>query len=471
MLAAFERALALFATGDTGRVIGSILDGQERPASAGVASSCGWAGVEPQPTERRFAFLMHPLDFSSFADFDPSLDQLSQSTLANTARDMSELMEPFVLSRGRVVSKTGATAYGEFVTLPWTAEQLAKMRKKQAIAHVRSALHLARDRGAELVGLGAFTSIVTLSGLAVAEEGVPITSGNSYTAVASAEATRKAMALVGIDGCESLTAAIVGATGSIGRAMALLLTNDVGRIVLVGNPDSPAEQVRQRLMDVARDMVRFAVTQHNAGGEFKDGSIAAELLELLPLDAANGLGTAQIDAVINALERRGRLVLSQNMRESVRQAEIVVTSTNATNAVIGPDDLKRGAVVCDLSRPANVSQEVADARPDVVVIDGGIIAAPDGSAFGQFGLGQGRIYACMAETMMLTLGGHLKNTSLGTDLSPETLQLVKSLAAEHGFGVAKLRSFGRALEDGDWERYVAARGAAAASRDSLRWAG
>ncbi len=374
---------------------------------------------------------------------------------------MSEMLVPFVHSRGRVVSKTGATAYGEFVTLPWTAEQLAKMRKKQAIAHVRSALHLARDRGAELVGLGAFTSIVTLFGLAVAEEGVPVTSGNSYTAVASAEATRKAMVLVGIAGCESLTAAIVGATGSIGRAMALLLTDDVGRVVFVGNPDSPAEQVRQRLMDVVRDMVRFAVARRNAGAEFKGGSIAAELLELLPLDATDGLVAApQIDAVINALERRGRLVLSQNMRESVRQAEIVVTSTNATNAVIGPDDLKRGAVVCDLSRPANVSQEVANARPDVVVIDGGIIAAPDGSAFGQFGLGQGRIYACMAETMMLTLGGHLKNTSLGTDLSPETLQLVKALAAEHGFGVAKLRSFGRALEDADWERYVAARGAA-----------
>jgi predicted amino acid dehydrogenase len=275
---------------------------------------------------------------------------------------------------------------------------------------------------------------------------------------------------LGIDGCETLTAAIVGATGSIGRAMALLLTDDVGRIVLVGNPDSPAEQVRHRLMDVARDMVRFAVAQRVAGIGFKDGSIAAELLELLPLESGDALVLQQIDAVIDALERSGRLVLSQNLRESVRQAEIVVTSTNATNAVLGGDDLKWGAVVCDLSRPANVSREVADARPDVVVIDGGIIAAPDGSELGQFGLGRGRIYACMAETMMLTLGGHLKNTSLGSDLSPETLQLVKSLAAEHGFGVAKLRSFGRALEDADWDGFVAARGVKP-TRDRLQKAG
>jgi predicted amino acid dehydrogenase len=171
---------------------------------------------------------------------------------------------------------------------------------------------------------------------------------------------------------------------------------------------------------------------------------------------------APLDAVIIELERRGRLVFSQNLRQSVRQAHVVVTATNATNSVIGPDDLRTGAVVCDLARPANVSREVAEARPDVVVIDGGIIAAPDGSSLGQFGLGKDRIYACMAETMMLTLGGHLQNTSLGTDLSPETLELVRSLAAEHGFAVAELRSFGRALGDEDWQRFIAARKGAGA---------
>jgi hypothetical protein len=53
----------------------------------------------------------------------------------------------------------------------------------------------------------------------------------------------------------------------------------------------------------------------------------------------------------------------------------------------------------------------------------------------------------MAETMMLTLAGHLRNTSIGTDLSPDTLQLLRSLADKHGFRVARLRSFGQALEE------------------------
>jgi hypothetical protein len=72
-------------------------------------------------------------------------------------------------------------------------------------------------------------------------------------------------------------------------------------------------------------------------------------------------------------------------------------------------------------------------------------------------MGEGLVYACMAETMMLTLAAHLENTSLGTQLAPETLAMVDGLADRHGFHVAKLRSFGRPLQDADFERLRAAR--------------
>ena len=84
-------------------------------------------------------------------------------------------------------------------------------------------------------------------------------------------------------------------------------------------------------------------------------------------------------------------------------------------------------------------------RPDVLVIDGGIIDVPGHPDLGPFGLGRGLAYACMAETMMLTLDGHLRNTSLGTDLAPEALRMLHALADRHGFRVAQLRSFGRPL--------------------------
>ena len=48
---------------------------------------------------------------------------------------------------------------------------------------------------------------------------------------------------------------------------------------------------------------------------------------------------------------------------------------------------------------------------------------------------------------MLTLAGHLRNTSIGTDLAPATLHLLRSLAEQYGFEVARLRSFGQPVEE------------------------
>ncbi|HWG45990.1 MAG TPA: aminotransferase class III-fold pyridoxal phosphate-dependent enzyme [Gemmataceae bacterium] len=449
LLSALERALIVFAGGDTGRILASILEGRSCPPARSMPLPKPWLEVKPRPAERRFAFLMHPLDYANAVDFDPSLAYLDAKSLETVVRKVAPFVEPFVVSHGRVVSATGETIYGEFITLPRTAEELARMRRKEAIEYVRKALHLARDRGAQLVGLGAFTSVVTLGGRAVAEEGVPVTTGNSYTAVASAEATRKALALVGRGESTPPAAAIIGATGAIGRVLALLLAEDVGRLILVGNPDSSAKYVRERLLATAGDVLRFVSARHAEGSVFRPGTFAAQLLTHLP---GGVVEQTAIDAALSRMEQTGWLALTQETTAAVRRASVVVTATSATGTVVRPEDLRRRAVVCDVSRPANVGREILETRPDVLVIDGGVIAVPTGSALSRFGLGDGLIYGCMAETMMLTLAGHLCNTSLGTDLAPEMLHQLRTLADKHGFHVAKLRSFGRPLEEADFHR-------------------
>ncbi len=146
------------------------------------------------------------------------------------------------------------------------------------------------------------------------------------------------------------------------------------------------------------------------------------------------------------------LVLTTAIDEVLPSADLVVTATSATESIIRPESLRSGAVVLDLSRPANVSREVALARPDVLVIDGGIIEVPGRPDLGRFGLKPGLAYACMAETMMLALDGHLENTSLGTDLKAESLCRMRDSARRHGFRVAQLRSFGRPLDPAELDR-------------------
>jgi hypothetical protein len=220
--------------------------------------------------------------------------------------------------------------------------------------------------------------------------------------------------------------------------MALMLADDVGRLTLVGNPDSSSSHVRQRLLARAADLVDFISARHADGMRFKPDTFASRLLNCLPRPR---------EEVIAQLERTGWLVLTQETKSAARGARLVVTATSSTGTMIGPDDLQPHAVVCDVSRPANVSRQVTAARPDVLVIDGGIVALPAKSTLCQFGLGDGLVYACMAETMMLTLAGQLRNTSVGMDLAPESLHLLRLLADHYGFKVARLRSFGKPVDE------------------------
>src|SRR5207244_11874140 len=64
-----------------------------------------------------------------------------------------------------------------------------------------------------------------------------------------------------------------------------------------------------------------------------------------------------------------------------------------------PEDLRPGAVVCDVARPRNVSRLVYERRDDVLVIDGGVIEIPGEVDFGfDFGFPPRTTEACVAET-------------------------------------------------------------------------
>src|SRR5690606_10697649 len=104
------------------------------------------------------------------------------------------------------------------------------------------------------------------------------------------------------------------------------------------------------------------------------------------------------------------IIYTVDIENYLPQADIIVTATSQVNSLITPDMLKFGAVVCDVSRPPDVSCEVKEARPDVLVIDGGVMAVPGCPDLGwDFGFERGQAYACMSETMMLALEHHYEH--------------------------------------------------------------
>ncbi|WP_324716060.1 aminotransferase class III-fold pyridoxal phosphate-dependent enzyme [Carboxydochorda subterranea] len=458
-LEAIERVVALVAAGRTGELLRHLLgEGPSRhagpagvpthQAASGTSAEAGsskeqppWhdpsfpagaAGALPAPNghlahpsgdaeEGRFAFLVHPLDVDNYREFDEALAALSQEELEQLADRFNPMLEPFVIGRTRFTSSAGRSAYGEFIVVPRTTGQIIGGNRAEVLDLIRQAVLLGRDRGARIVGLGAYTAIASRGGLQVTDLGVAVTTGNSYTVAAAIEALMEGARRLGVD-VRRAQAAVVGAGGAIGRATALLLAPHVAGLTLVGNPTS-GQRGLQRLV---------AVRDEAAGYPGSD----PERQVTVTTDAAAALSEAQL----------------------------VVIATNSAEEFVGPEMLAAGAVVCDMSRPPNVSRRVERERPDVLVIDGGVIEVPGRPDFGwYFGYEQGLAYACMSETMMLALEHHYHHTSLGADLTIETIRWMQELARRHGFRLAELRSFDRPITPPRWEELLAARGQRAAA--------
>jgi predicted amino acid dehydrogenase len=346
-----------------------------------------------------------------------------------------------VIGETRITGANGKSAYGEFILLPRRAEELKAMPQADALEEIRLAVKLGQERGARIVGLGAYTSVVCQGGYLLKGDGMPaLTTGNSFTAAAARQAVRLAAAERGWN-LSDCTVAVIGAGGSVGQALSILLSTEARSLILLGNPAHP-DASRQRLKQVVG---RIAHATSEMPWRAQAGSVA-EGIAGLALDAIsksqeNGSQENGMARLAEELIQSGRyLRTSVDAARMMREADIVVSCTNTTERMIRPECLRPSAVVCDVARPSNVSEQVASRRRDVMVIDGAVVRLPDGSPLGfNTSLAHGHAYACMAETMMLAMEHRYTDLSLGFDLPLGPVLELESLAEKHGFEVVAHR--------------------------------
>src|SRR5690606_16417672 len=134
--------------------------------------------------------------------------------------------------------------------------------RAEALELIQQAVDLAAAENVEVIGLGGFSSILSGGGIALERTKLPgITSGNAFTAAAILRAIKERAQRRNL--CElSSTAAVVGATGQIGRVVSLLLAEEYGRLVLVG---SERDSAQRRLRAVAEAVVLHAIAPSGYG--------------------------------------------------------------------------------------------------------------------------------------------------------------------------------------------------------------
>ena len=432
LIDALRRLLDALQRGDLGELIAHLMEGArfaKVPRLNGHKRYDVSAGpprlARSESQCNRFAYVVHLLSMSDIRSFDPSLEPFSDAQVEQFRKRMASVTKPTPLDKMVVHRPDGRFAEGEMIVLPHLPSELLALSSKEAVNLVQSAVDLGVARGARVVGLGGFSSIVSYGGNALEQRpGVTVTSGNSLTTWAATRSVEAACARRGLAmaGC---TIAIVGATGAIGHALSLLFAERAGELILVGNPRNPEASLR-KLQRVARDCRRHVISLAAGGREFTPGTLAAAIASR---PASESDQNPELEA---------SLTLTTDINQHLPRAHIVLTATKAILPFIASRHLREGALVCDVSRPFNVAPEVVRRRPDLRLVSGGLIKAPGSSILGRMEeRDQPKVLmSCAAETIMLALSGY-QSSHLCGHLEIGTIEEIGRQAESFGFSVVE----------------------------------
>ena len=338
----------------------------------------------------KFAFIGHPIDLNHLYSLLGIWGVLAKRLPRHMLYNLLLKLPPYkYCGVGNIRSLAGVIASGYGVITPLLPQQVAFLPEDTAIKKVIQTVRLAEKLGAKIAVLGGFTSIVGNEGEVVSKKAnIAVTSGNTYTACLAIEGIEKAADRMGLN-LKGATLAVIGATGDIGSICTKVFSKKVKKINI-------AARNEKRLNEFA-DFIR------------NYGSCYVEVFK--------------------------------RTANAVKNADIILTVTSAVSVLINSEDLKPGAIVCDVAIPANIAKEVVSMRDDVLVFEGGLARPPfiediRTKEFRRATPPDG-IYGCLAEGILLTLEGRFENYSLGRgNITEENVKEMSDIARKHGFSVA-----------------------------------
>ena len=353
--------------------------------------------LTPGSDVAKFCFVIHPLSFTQVKRLKV-VRALSNFVPHRLIEDAVAQLPPLLVGAVRGINGAeGSKAEGLIYAVPMTSRAIMRFPPEFMYRKLLAIAGEAAKQGCQIMGLGAYTSIVGDAGVTVSEQSpLAVTTGNSFSVAATIRGLEQAASRAGLD-LSQCRALVVGATGSIGSICARLLAPRVAELYLV----SPRPE---RLLALSRKL------------ESEKPSV------------------------------RQRLRLSRHVSDFAGLADVVIATTSSVEPVVDVMDLKPGCVVCDVARPPDIRPQAAAARTDVLVIESGEIKLPQGAEVTyDIGLPRGLIYACLAETALLALERYFKHFTLGREIEPEKVHLIQAFADRHGFELAPPSSFGRVV--------------------------
>ena len=245
-------------------------------------------------------------------------------------------------------------------------------------------MKLAEKLGCKVVGLGAFTSIVTHDGKdLLGKTSIGVTTGNSFSAAVAVANLVHAMTLIEKPLSKSKVA-IIGAAGSVGSGCSRALAENVGELHII---------------------------------DINEPALLTLYYELIT--------------------KNDKIFMTKTL-EKVCECDAVIVVTNAIKFIVDDKHLKKGAIVIDCAQPKNVSYNIPKTRKDVIVIESAIVNAEGLNCKFDLDVNSNEALGCMAESMLLgTLGE--KKSSLGK-VTAEDMQYIYEISVNLGLKLAYFRN-------------------------------
>lgn len=342
----------------------------------------------------KVAHIGHIEDEAMLIKAEPSLMDIEESLHEALLEVLFPVSKVTITQSITVPSQTGEKVNLKVIGIPLTGKQIKQMMNDESknilLDRIDEAVEMAYHEGCSMVGMGGYTSIVTLNCTSAATTDIALTSGNGFTTALGIEGVEQLANKRDIDISKS-TVGIVGAKGNIGSICAHIMAEQAESIILIGR-----DKHDEKLIE-----------------------IAYEIHQNLP------------DVLID---------ISDSFT-SIAQCDIVITATNSARPVIFPHHLsEKTKIICDIATPNDVDVSVSTQCPWCDLILGGLSTVPN-TTINLHGtrLPDNHVYGCVAETMLLGLEGITTNFSFGS-MNSDQVRTIKSASKKHGFKLGILKS-------------------------------
>lgn len=359
--------------------------------------------------------------------------KIDNKTLRKKLSKVAEILDFSLLHREILKDKNNKEYDVVFMAHPITSEDIVKLIKTgksdEIVSKIQRGISFVKSLGATTIGLGQFTSIVSLNGLKLDNMELNLTTGNAYTTAITVKAALKAAndKNMNLNECDI---ACVGMAGNIASVTASMLSDYAKSMTFIYHTDLKDSKKYQSTL------IRF-FSEVLASSSKSPFVLSVKKLQQ-NLDFKKSI-VHFVEELINAKV----LTLSKEVSD-LRNSQMVITGASAAEPFIAAKDLHSSAIIIDIGVPPNVIKTTLKDKQHLTYIQGGLAKLPkldnkvQSINTSAFPLKPGTSYACLAETIILTMAGKTNVQNIG-ELNKKIVEEIDAIATSVGFDLADFK--------------------------------